>query len=132
MSWGYLGIALKKTREVEKSNCLRLSLKTYDSYLRKRLDVGVKDISLILPNNFLINKRLSNDTIESFRTSFEKEELGPLRYLVLLVGDKESSKLLTSEIARPFSEILRERSMACNSNPGSNTVLQFILNPANK
>lgn len=69
LSWGYLGIALKKTREVEKSNCLRLSLKTYDSYLRKRLDVGVKDISLILPNNFLINKRLSNDTIESFRTS---------------------------------------------------------------
>lgn len=127
---GYVNTAPKRTRCVEKMRYLGLCLKSYDLYLRKRLDLSIKNVSQIFGKMFVINKQLKNEKIESFRSSFENEKLGPLSYLVSIASKEDTDEILTGEIVKSFSEILKEYGIwLATVIPVIILVLQFILNP---
>lgn len=128
---GYVNTAIDKRIDVEKMRYLGLSLKSYDLYLRKRLDLSIKNVSTIFSKEFVVNEQLKRETIEPFRTSFENEKLGPLGYLASITGKDDTNGILTGEIVKSFSEILKEYGVwLATVIPVVILVLQFALNPS--
>jgi hypothetical protein len=128
---GYVNTAIDSKVDVEKMRNLGLSLKSYDLYLRKRLDLSIKNISTIFSKEFVANEQIKRETIEPFRVSFENEKLGPLRYLTSLTGKDDGTEILTGEIIKSFSELLKEYGVwLATILPVVVLVLQFILYPS--
>jgi hypothetical protein len=128
---GYVNTATRKTSDVEKMRYLGLSLKSYDLYLRKRLDLSIRDVSLIFSKEFVVNKQVKKETIEPFRSSFENEKLGPLDYLVSIANNDDADEILTGEIVKPISEVVKEYGVwLATVIPVVILILQFVLLPS--
>ena len=126
---GYVSTGTTKKSDVDKMRYVGLCLKSYDAYLKKRLDLNIKDLSQIFGKMFGSKADL-NDTVDSLNLSFNKEMLGPLKYLVSLSPHQQIDQLLTAEVIKPVTEIIKEYGIWFASViPALILVVQFILNP---
>lgn len=122
---GCLELMKKSKDEVEKMRYFTMALNSYDSYLKRNIDLQFNDVKQIVAKIAMLPAKEKNETMEIVGKGFDSNgTLEPVRYLATFFEQKEQELLVEEPIQK---KIKNQLTYAIGIVPVVITIAEFVI-----
>jgi hypothetical protein len=122
---GCLELMKKSKDEVEKMRYFTMALNSYDSYLKRNIDLQFNDVKQIIAKIAILPAKEKNETMEIVGKGFDSNDtLEPVRYLATFFEQKEQELLVEEPIQK---KIKNQLTYAIGIVPVIITIAEFVI-----
>ena len=124
-SKGCFELMRKSHDEVEKMRYFTMALNSYDSYLKRNIDLEINDVKQIIAEIAILPSQKKNETMEKIGKGFESSDtLEPVRHLAEFYDQKEKELL----VEEPFQKKIKNQlTYAIGIVPVIITIVEFVI-----